>query len=179
MKDSISFIKHYGISFFAAIVVFVVSLLLSNLLYQKSHPQKRGYKVQINENITAQINNNSSSSQSKNEKKINIKDLMQKADLKKGQKIFKKCKTCHTVDKGGKGKIGPNLFAIFNKKKGANPNFAYSKAMKEKGGVWDLESLNLFLKKPKEYIAGTKMGFAGLKKDQDRANVILFLQNQK
>jgi cytochrome c len=178
MNNIFSAAKHYGISLLMAIVVFAIALLASDLLYQKSEIKKRGYEVDIND-TTADISNNSQSSKSKDSKQPDIKELMKIAELQKGKKIFKKCKACHNIERGGKNKIGPNLFAIFSKKKAISPNFSYSKALKEKGGIWDLDSLNQFLKKPKDYVPGTKMGFAGLKKAKDRANIILFLQNQR
>ena len=104
---------------------------------------------------------------------------MQTADENRGAKIFKKCASCHTIKKGEPARVGPNLFGVVNRQKASFSGFSYSKAMSEKGGSWDIESINQFITKPKDYIAGTKMAFGGLKKPQDRADIILFLQKQK
>jgi cytochrome c len=104
--------------------------------------------------------------------------LLASADAARGQKIFKKCATCHTADNGGKNKIGPNLFGVVNTKKGSKAGFNYSPAMTGFEGApnWDYGSLNAFLAKPKAYLPGTKMTFAGLKKVGDRAAIIAYLR---
>ena len=102
--------------------------------------------------------------------------MLATADPAVGQKAFKKCVACHSIDKGGKNKVGPNLYAVVNGARAGNGAFRYSKALKELGGNWDYVSLNGFLAKPKEYLPGTKMGFAGLKKVGDRAAVIAYLR---
>ena len=107
-----------------------------------------------------------------------ILDLLAMASLESGEKIYKKCGACHNYEKGGKSKIGPNLWNIVNRLKGGAEGFAYSKALVEFGGNWTYEDLNNFLYKPKAYIDGTKMNFAGLKNAQDRADLILFLREQ-
>ncbi|OUR75262.1 hypothetical protein A9Q83_17660 [Alphaproteobacteria bacterium 46_93_T64] len=102
--------------------------------------------------------------------------LLAAADPAKGSKVFKKCGSCHTTEEGGANKIGPNLYAIVGKAKGASAGFSYSGALMEKGGDWSYEDLNAFLTKPKSFIKGTKMSFAGIKKPTDRANLIAFLR---
>jgi len=102
--------------------------------------------------------------------------LMASADPAAGEKVFKKCASCHDVEEGGPNKIGPNLYGVLNAAKGAHDGFSYSSALLEKGGNWNYESLNAFLKKPKDYIEGTKMSFAGIKKDGQRADLIAYLR---
>jgi cytochrome c len=95
-----------------------------------------------------------------------------------GEKVFAKCQSCHTIAAGGANGIGPNLYGTMGKALGGNPGFAYSAELKAKGGNWDWESMNAWLKNPKAYIAGTKMGFAGLTKVEDRAAVAMYLNAQ-
>ncbi len=100
-------------------------------------------------------------------------------DPKKGEKVFKKCKACHMVGEGAKNRVGPPLNDLFGRKAGTVEGFKYSKAMKEageKGLVWDVKTLDEFLKKPKAVIKKTRMAFVGLKKEKDRANVIAYLK---
>ncbi|MDB2324769.1 cytochrome c family protein [Alphaproteobacteria bacterium] len=104
--------------------------------------------------------------------------MLSSADPLAGEKLAKKCTACHVFAAGGANKVGPVLWGVVNKAKGAVDGFAYSTALAEYGGAWDYQSLNAFLAKPKAYIAGTKMNFAGLKKPADRANMIAYLRQQ-
>ena len=105
-----------------------------------------------------------------------ISSLLMNASLESGQKIFKKCSSCHNYKKDSSNKIGPNLWNIINRPKAKVDGFAYSKALTAIGGEWSYEELAEFLYKPKLYAKGTKMNFSGLKQVQDRANLVLFLR---
>lgn len=107
-----------------------------------------------------------------------ISALLKNASIDKGQKIFKKCASCHNYEKESASKVGPNLWNIINRPVASANGFAYSKALAELDGKWTYEELSEFLYKPKKYVEGTKMNFAGLKKVEDRADLILFLRNQ-
>ena len=95
-------------------------------------------------------------------------------DAAKGEKVFKKCKACHVVEEG-KNKTGPSLYGVVGRAAGSIEGYKYSKAMAGSGLVWDAETLDAYLTNPKKYLKGTKMAFAGLKKEKDRANVIAYL----
>ncbi|MEQ8823623.1 MAG: cytochrome c family protein [Filomicrobium sp.] len=97
-------------------------------------------------------------------------------DAKKGEKVFRKCKACHSA-KDMKNKVGPSLKGVVGRKAGAVEGYKYSKALLESGITWDEENLSKFLLKPKDLVKGTKMIFGGLKKDKDRANVIAYLKS--
>ena len=105
-----------------------------------------------------------------------ISALLASASLENGEKLFKKCATCHNYEKGGANKVGPQLWNLINRPKANVEGFAYSKALAEYGGEWGYEELAEFLYKPKKYIKGTKMNFAGLKKVKDRADLVYFLR---
>ena len=102
--------------------------------------------------------------------------LLASADVAAGEKLAKKCTACHVFEAGGANKVGPALWGIVNKAKASVDGFAYSAALAGFGGAWDYQSLNAFLAKPKAYISGTKMNFAGLKKPEDRANMVAWLR---
>lgn len=108
-----------------------------------------------------------------------IKDLLAKADPAAGEKISKICASCHTFAKGEPNRIGPNLAGIVGRARGSAPGFAYSDAIKAKGGNWDADSLNEFLWSPKKFVPGTKMTFVGLKKPEDRAALIKWMETHK
>lgn len=97
-------------------------------------------------------------------------------DLKKGKRVFNKCKACHIVNKE-KNKVGPHLVGLFGRKAGTLKGYKYSKAMKKSDIVWNEETLDGYLTKPRKYLKGTKMTFAGLKKKKDRDNVIAYLKS--
>ena len=107
----------------------------------------------------------------------NFAEIIGKADIEKGKSVFNKCKSCHTVDKGGKNGIGPNLWNVVNASKAAHDGFKYSNALEAMGDTkWTYANLDAFLRKPRDYAKGTKMTFAGLSKDSERANVIAYLR---
>jgi len=105
-----------------------------------------------------------------------IADLMAAADIARGMKLAKACAACHSFDKGGPNKIGPNMWGVYNAAKGKKVGYAYSDALIAKGGKWDVANLNSFLWKPKKYIKGTKMNYAGMKKPEDRAAMVKYLE---
>jgi len=99
------------------------------------------------------------------------------ANVEAGKALFQKqCFTCHTTDKGGANKVGPNLWAVVGREKAGHEGFSYSSALKAKGGEWSVEDINHLIFKPTAFVRGTKMAFAGVPKEQDRADVIAFLK---
>ncbi len=103
--------------------------------------------------------------------------LLAAADVASGKKIAKKCSACHSFDKGGKNKVGPNLWDIVGRDMAQVAGFKYSGALAGMGGVWDYATLDGFLTKPKAMVPGTKMSFAGVKKPEGRADLIAFLRS--
>lgn len=99
------------------------------------------------------------------------------AQIKKGKKIFKKCKVCHSIKENGKAKIGPNLYGIIGKKIASNPDFKYSKAMLAADFIWTEEKLKTYLEKPRKMFKKTKMIFPGLKKQKHRDNLIAYIKS--
>jgi len=151
-----------------AIVVVAFVTIIADLTYRPKLITKRGFEIELSADGKPVAK--------KAEAPVILADLMKIADFDRGAKIFKKCASCHNVQKGEGSKVGPALYGVVGRTKGTFAGFAYSDGLKTKGGVWDRESINQFITKPKDYITGTKMAFAGLKKPQDRADVILYLE---
>jgi len=151
-------------------VVFSVALLSDSIFYSP-HPEKEGFKIEATEAAAP-------GEAPKADEPIG--PLIAKADPKAGEAIFKKCMACHTAEKGGPNKTGPDLWDLVNRPIASHEGFAYSAGMKEfsQGGTvkWDYDHLNHFLTAPQAYVKGTAMTFAGLKKAEDRAAVIAYLR---
>lgn len=105
-----------------------------------------------------------------------IASLLASADAEEGAKVARKCSACHTLDKGGPNRVGPNLWDIVDRPMGGYEGYSYSSAMADHQGKWTYESLNHFLASPKDFLQGTKMTFAGIKDDKDRADLIAYLR---
>ena len=142
---------------------------LSDVIFHVEKPEKPGYSVEVE---TATVSVSSSSSEVE---KIDIAALMTMGDIATGEKVFKKCAACHSIVKGGKNNIGPALYNVVGRKTGAVEDYKYSKALAAYGKEWNFEELNGYLTKPVKWIKGTKMAFAGLRKESDRASVIKYL----
>ena len=112
------------------------------------------------------------------EEKVDITKLLAMGDLAHGEKVFKKCSACHMIASDGKNMIGPNLWEVIGRQAGSIKDYKYSKAMIAYGKEWSFEEMNSYLIKPQAYIKGTKMAFAGLRKEKDRASVILYMNSK-
>ena len=163
-------------SIIIAIILFVIIGIIGNLLVNadKINNQEVAYKIDIPDDSADNVEINSESALALDP----ISPLLVSASLQNGEKLYKKCGTCHNYKKDSKSKVGPNLWDLIDRKKGSVSGFAYSQALIDHGGKWTYEELNGFLLKPKEYIQGTKMNFSGLKDVQDRADLILWLRKQ-
>ena len=142
----------------------------SDIIFHVEKPETTGYAV-----IVEQVKTTSSSTKISAEEKIDIAELMAMGDITSGEKIFKKCAACHSIIKGGKNKIGPALYNVVGRKVGGVEGYKYSKALAAYDKEWNFEELNGFLIKPAKWVKGTKMAYAGLRKEKDRASVIKYL----
>ena len=143
---------------------------LSNVIFHVEKPKTPGYAVEVEQTTTV-----SSSTEKAVEEKVDIASLMALGDIALGEKVFKKCAACHSIVKGGKNNIGPALYNVVGRKTGAVTDYKYSKALASFEKEWTFEELNGYLIKPSKWIKGTKMAFAGLRKEKDRASVIKYL----
>ena len=144
---------------------------LSNVIFHVEKPETPGYSVEVEQSTVV----SSQTSSQPAEDKIDIAALIAMGDIATGEKVFKKCAACHSIVKGGKNNIGPALYNVVGRDVGAVDDYKYSKALTSYGKAWTFEELNGYLLKPAKWIKGTKMAFAGLRKEKDRASVILYL----
>ena len=144
---------------------------ISEMIFYVDKPETPGYVVEVEQAST----NNLQQASDVAEEKIDIDALMAMGDIATGEKVFKKCAACHSIVKGGKNNIGPALYNVVGRKIGSVSDYKYSKALSEYNKEWTIEELNGYLIKPAKWIKGTKMAFAGLRKEKDRASVILYL----
>ena len=155
----------------AAVLMVVILVIgidkVSDIIFHVEKPKTPGYAVDIEQANTT--------SAETTEEKINITAFMTMGDVATGEKVFKKCKSCHSIKQGGGNKIGPALWNVMFRKVGSIADYKYSKALTSYGKEWSWEEMNGFLIKPSKWIPNNKMGFAGIKSEKDRASVILYL----
>jgi|TARA_B110000495_G_C22978684_1_gene575072 cytochrome c len=143
---------------------------ISSVIFYVEKPKAPGYLVEVD-----QVSSTTETNTENIEVVVDIASLMAMGDIASGEKIFKKCAACHSIVKDGKNKIGPALYNVVGRQVGGVNDYKYSKALLAYGKNWTFEELNGFLIKPAKYIKGTKMSYAGLRKEKDRASVILYL----
>lgn len=150
--------------------------ILSEGIFKSETPEKPGYAIAVADENAA----GAGAAEKKAAAETPVAVALASADAAKGETIFKKCQACHDGTKGGPNKVGPNLWGVVDRPVASHPGFSYSAGMKEFSNngqeKWTYDHLYHFLKKPKDFVKGTAMGFAGLKKESDRADLLAFLQ---
>ena len=148
----------------------------TDVLFHVEKPKESAYKIEGLE--VASASGGASAEAAKEVEVLDIKALLAMGDIGHGEKVFKKCTACHQIAAGGKNMIGPNLWNVIGRKAGVVADYKYSKAMIAYGKEWTYEEMNSYLIKPQAYVKGTKMAFAGLRKEKDRASVILYMNSK-
>ena len=160
------------VSILLAIILMFGINKIADVIYYVEKPEKSAYQVDAITTVASATTDEASSESSTSE---NIMALFASTNATDGAKIFKKCAACHSIAQDGANKIGPALWGVLGRKAGSVPDYKYSKAMSAYGKPWSFEEMNGFLIKPKDWVKGTKMSFAGLKNAKDRAAVILYM----
>ena len=163
----------------AAVLLTVLIIIgigkFTDILFHVEKPKESAYKI---DGLEVASTSTSTEAETKVVEAVDIKVLLAMGDLGHGGKVFKKCSACHQIASGGKNMIGPNLWGVIGRTAGSVSDYKYSKAMVAYGKEWTFEEMNSYLIKPQAYVKGTKMAFAGLRKEKDRASVILFMNSK-
>jgi cytochrome c len=166
MMDSFELNKILGAVLGTLLITLALNIFAGSI-FTAHRPAKPGFEIAVTETPAA--------GPAEPKQEVPIANLLASADVKKGETISKKCMACHDLHKGGPNKVGPDLYGVVGRERGAHEGFSYSAAMKGKSGKWTFDDLNHFLTSPRSFIPGTAMAFAGISKDQDRADLIAFL----
>ena len=159
------------VSIVLAVILVLVINKITDVIYYVEKPEKSAYQV----TVTTTASTTTTEKNSEDIDSGNIMTLFASTSVDDGAKVFKKCTACHSIAQGGGNKIGPTLWGVLGRKAGSISDYKYSKAMAAHGKTWSFDEMNNFLIKPKDWIKGTKMSFAGLKNAKDRAAVILYM----
>ena len=157
------------VSVILAITLVLAINKIADKIFYIEKPEKSAYQVA---SITTSVSTTAAEASAGSE---NIMVIFASTSAAEGSKIFKKCAACHSIAQGGGNKIGPALWGVLGRQAGSLPDYKYSKAMAAYEKKWSFEEMNGFLIKPKDWIKGTKMSYAGLKSEKERAAVILYL----
>ena len=172
--DSFELNKIIGAVLLTALIIIGLGKF-TDILFHVEKPKESAYKV---EGLEVASTTASGQEAAKVVEAVDIKALLAMGDLAHGEKVFKKCTACHMIAAGGKNMIGPNLWSVIGRQAGVVSDYKYSKAMVAYGKEWTFEEMNSYLIKPQAYVKGTKMAFAGLRKEKDRASVILYMNSK-
>ena len=157
------------VSIVLAVILIVGINKITDAIFYVEKPEKSAYQVASVTTSASTVSAETSSGTG------NIMAIFASTTAAEGAKVFKKCAACHSIAEGGKNKIGPALWGVLGRQAGSLPDYKYSKAMAAYGKKWSFEEMNGFLIKPKDWIKGTKMSYAGLKSEKERAAVILYM----
>ena len=160
------------VSVILAVILVLGINKITDVIFYVEKSEKSAYQVV---GISNDVTNETKKANSEDVGSGDIMTLLASASADEGAKIFKKCTACHSIAKGGANKIGPALWGVLGRQAGSISSYKYSKAMTAHGKPWTFDEINSFLTKPKDWIKGTKMSFAGLKSEKDRAAVIIYM----
>lgn len=166
----------YELNKIAGAVLFSILLLLgvgtvTSVIFTVEKPERPGYVIEV-----AEVDGEAEAAETAADEPA-LAELLARASAEKGETAARRCVACHTFDAGGANRVGPNLHGIVGRALAAHEGFAYSDAMKNKGGEWGYEELDAFLVAPRRFVPGTSMAFAGIRRADERADLILYLKS--
>ena len=164
-----SFWEKSGFALLVAAWVVWGSNQIGNMLVHADELSEDAYKIEV-------ADSGGGASDAPKEPEKTAMELLASATSDRGEKVFKKCAACHTIEKGGADKVGPHLWGVIGRDKGSVGGFSYSNTLAGMSGPWTYEEMDKFLESQRDFVSGTKMTFAGLRKASDRAAVILYMR---